>query len=332
MLSSHAVEPDTPDGSTGWRSFGDGGREDGRPGEDFRASIFAIPHMPLYSRLGVLSVTAIVANRLARICAYSTKAPEWGEFVRLVTPVVALTARRVSLLWSDESGATVSEIVQEVFLKLCEDERRILREFEDRGNDSFFKLMRMITASVATDHFRRTRAEKRGGRMGAVSLESALIEKELCDGKAIRAVEWPALVAQLDRLLRLYPNTVSARDRNLFWMYYMQGMTAEAIARIPAMGLGAKGVESALLRLVRLLRQTIANGKPQTELAEKEKLGKEKLGDERRGQEGRENELSKNELPGNETVKSELSAKKLLSITSGKGFNPVVTIDSVEHQ
>lgn len=258
----------------------------------------------------------IAANRLARICAYSTRAPEWGEFVRLVTPGVALTARRVSVLWGDESSATVSEIVQEVFLKLCEDERRILREFEDRGNDSFFKLMRMITASVATDHFRRSRAEKRGGRMGAVPLESSLIEEELCDGEAIRAVEWPALVAQLDGLLRLYPDTVSARDRNLFWMYYMQGMTADAIARIPSMCLGAKGVESALLRLVRLLRQTIANGKPKAQLAESEKLGKDKDG----------NELSRNDVPGNE-----LSAKKLLSITSGKGFSPVVAIDSVEH-
>ena len=274
--------------------------------------ICAIPGALLYSRLGVFIVTPIAANRLARICAYSTKAPEWEEFVRLVTPVVAVTARRVSQLWSDESGATVSEIVQEVFLKLCEDERRILREFEDRGNDSFLKLIRMITASVATDHFRRTRAEKRGGRIGAVPLESVHIEKELSDGESIRAVEWPTLMAQLDGLLRLYPDTVSTRDRNLFWMYYMHGMTAESIARIPTIGLGAKGVESALLRLVRLLRLTIANGKPQTELA-----GNAIHGNEKRG----------TELSGNE-----LSAKKLLSIAARKGFTPVVAIDSVEHQ
>ena len=274
--------------------------------------ICAIPGTPLYSRLGVFIVTPIVANRLARICAYSTKAPEWAEFVRLVTPVVALTARRVSLLWSDESGATVSEIVQEVFLKLCEDERRILRDFEDRGNDSFLKLIRMITASVATDHFRRTRAEKRGGRIGAMPLESALLEEELRDGESVRAVEWPTLMAQLDGLLKLYPDAVSARDRNLFWMYYMHGMTADAIARIPAMGLGAKGVESALLRLVRLLRLTIANGKPRTELAGNDKRGNEKQG---------------TELPVHE-----LSQKKLLSIVARKGFTPVVAIDSVEHQ
>jgi RNA polymerase sigma-70 factor (ECF subfamily) len=237
-------------------------------------------------------VSTIEANQLARQCAYSTHAPEWEQFVRLVTPVVALTARRVSMLWNEPSNSAVGEIVQDVFLKLCEDDRRILREFEDRGNNSFLKLLRMITASVATDYFRRTRAEKRGGLKGAVPLESSLIEEDLSDGHATWAVEWPALLAQLDGLLRLYPDAVSPRDRRLFWLYYRHGLTANAIARIPAMELSAKGVESALLRLVRLLRKTIENGKPETRIAQ----------------------------------------EKLPSVNKIKGFGSVVAIDSVKRQ
>jgi RNA polymerase sigma-70 factor (ECF subfamily) len=237
-------------------------------------------------------VTLPVANRLARICAYSAQAPEWEQFVRAVTPVVALAARRVSAVWGDASEGTVSEIVQEVFLKLCEDERRILREFDDRGNDSFLKLLRMITASVGTDHFRRQRAEKRGGRTHSVPLESHIPTDDVSDSKATAAVEWPSLIAQLDGLLRLYPDTVSARDRNLFWLYYRQGLTAEAISRIPAIGLSAKGVESALQRLTRLLRETIVNGKP----------------------------------------KSKFPKKKLSSGANEKGFSPVVAIDSVKRR
>ena len=80
-------------------------------------------------KLEAFAVTPIEANRLARICAYSAQAPEWEEFVRVVTPVVALAARRVSAVWGDPSHGTISEIMQEVFLKLCEDDRRILREF-----------------------------------------------------------------------------------------------------------------------------------------------------------------------------------------------------------
>jgi len=219
-------------------------------------------------KLEAFAVTPIEANRLARICAYSAQAPEWEEFVRVVTPVVALAARRVSAVWGDPSHGTISEIMQEVFLKLCEDDRRILREFEDRGNDSFLKLLRMITASVGTDHFRRSRAEKRGGRSNSVPLETHVSADSVFDDKATEAVEWPSLIAQLDGLLMLYPKTVSRRDRNLFWLYYRQGLTADAISRIPAIGLTAKGVESALQRLTRLLRETIVNGKPKPEFPE----------------------------------------------------------------
>ena len=246
----------------------------------------------LYDRLEAPKVTPIVANRLARLCAYSAEAPEWEQFVRLVTPVVALAARRVSAVWGDPSTGTVSEIVQEVFLKLCEDDRRILREFEDRGNDSFLKLLRMITASVGTDHFRRMHAEKRGGRSLSVPLEPHMSADEVSDDRATAAVEWPSLIAQLDGLLMLHPKTVSVRDRNLFWLYYRQGLTADAISRIPAIGLSAKGVESALLRLTRLLRDTIINGKPKTELEE----------------------------------------RKLAIDRKGKGFPAVVAIDSVKRR
>jgi RNA polymerase sigma-70 factor (ECF subfamily) len=205
-------------------------------------------------------VSVIATNKLARLCAYSTSAPEWEEFVRWATPVVALTARRVSTVWGETTA--VSEIVQEVFLKLCEDDRRILREFKDRGNDSFVKLLRVIAASVATDHFRRARAEKRGGRVGAVSLHETPVQEQLFDRRATDAVEWPALMGQLDGLLRLHPGSVSQRDRQIFWLYYRQGLSAQAIARIPAMDLTPKGVESALRRMTQLLRETILNGKP----------------------------------------------------------------------
>jgi RNA polymerase sigma-70 factor (ECF subfamily) len=212
--------------------------------------------------LKATALTAIATTRLARICAYSSQAPEWEQFVVAVMPVVLLSVRRVSQMWGETSSSTISEIVQEVFVKLCEDDRRILRNFEDRGDNSLIKLMRVVAASVATDHFRRTRAEKRGGRMNNSTAQPSLHMEELHDAKATEAVEWPTLLSQLDGLLKLNSEAISSRDRNLFWLYYRQGMTADAISRIPAIGLSAKGVESALARIVRLLREMIVNGKP----------------------------------------------------------------------
>jgi RNA polymerase sigma-70 factor, ECF subfamily len=207
-------------------------------------------------------VADIPPNKLVQICAYSAQAPEWEQFVRSVTPAVVLSARRVGEIWGDSSAATIHEILQEVFVKLCEDDRRILRDFEDRGLESFFKLIRLVTTSVGTDHFRRLHADKRGGGFSSVALESDGPRADIMDRKATESVELPSLIAQLDGLLLLYPAKVSRRDRILFWLHYNQGMPAEAISRIPSIGLSAKGVESALLRLTRLLKHTITHGKP----------------------------------------------------------------------
>jgi RNA polymerase sigma-70 factor (ECF subfamily) len=69
-----------------------------------------------------------------------------------------------------------------------------------------------------------------------------------------------ALLEQLDRKLLSAPKIIGHRDRALFWLYYRQGFTAEEISRLPAAGLTAKGVESALRRVTAWLRAEIERG------------------------------------------------------------------------
>lgn len=210
-------------------------------------------------------MSSLEANRLARICAYSADAPEWEKLVRIVTPVVSLAARRVCGVWGDKSTASVHELVQEVFLKLCEDERRILRDFASRDKVEFLQLLRVITARVGSDRYRKLTAEKRGGSLAAIPLEHRTLAADMPDELAARALETASLRAQLDGLLRLYPKQVSARDRQLFWLHFDQGLSPKAISSIASMGLTTDGVESALVRLTRLLRETVVHGKPKAE-------------------------------------------------------------------
>jgi RNA polymerase sigma-70 factor (ECF subfamily) len=166
-----------------------------------------------------------------------------------------MVAGRVARIWgSDASPAAVADIVQEVFLKLCEQERRILRDFEPRGEDSFLGLLRIVSASVANDYFRRQFSAKRGGK----AVTTVLLEDEAsmpADGANQSAqMQRSALLSQLDRKLQLASPTIAERDRTLFWLYYRQGFTAEEIARLGGAGLTAKGVESALRRVTIWLR------------------------------------------------------------------------------
>jgi len=71
-----------------------------------------------------------------------------------------------------------------------------------------------------------------------------------------------ALLAQLDEKLRSAPEAVSERDRALFWLYYLQGYTAEEIARLSGAGLTAKGVESAIRRVTAWLRAQVGSKSP----------------------------------------------------------------------
>jgi RNA polymerase sigma-70 factor, ECF subfamily len=202
-------------------------------------------------------------NELAKACARSADAAEWGEFVRRCTPLASLVALRTSRMWvNDPSPATVDDIVQEVFLKLCEQERRILRDFEPRGEDSFLGLLRTVSASVGNDYFRRSRSTKRGGKVVTMALGDDDAQLPMDGAGPAARMQQSALLAELDEKLLSAPGTISERDRSLFWLYYRQGYTAEEIARLSAAGLTAKGVESALRRVTLWLREEVGNKGP----------------------------------------------------------------------
>jgi RNA polymerase sigma-70 factor (ECF subfamily) len=205
-----------------------------------------------------MNAPLISVNDLAKLCAHSAEVPEWEELVARCSPLTTIVARRISRLWvSDPGPAIIDDIVQEVFLKLCEHDRRILRDFEPRGEDSFFGLLRIVTASVTNDYFRRQYSTKRGGKVLTIPLLDG--DSGLASHTAIQPsrMQHSALLEQLDRKMLSAPKIIGPRDRALFWLYYRQGFTAEEISRLPAAGLTPKGVESALRRVTTWLRGEI---------------------------------------------------------------------------
>jgi RNA polymerase sigma-70 factor (ECF subfamily) len=210
--------------------------------------------------------SGVSINDLARACAHSADASEWEEFLRLATPLASLVAVRVCRLWTGASPpALVDDIVQEIFLRLCEQERRILRDFEPRGEDSFFGLLRIVSASVANDYFRRISSVKRGGKAVTTSFDDEVPPSDGDGSREAARISRSALLAELDRKLGSAPEIIGKRDRAIYWLYYLQGLTAEEIARVPGSGLTAKGVESALRRVTIWLRGQLETVKPKPE-------------------------------------------------------------------
>jgi RNA polymerase sigma-70 factor (ECF subfamily) len=193
----------------------------------------------------------MLSNDLARLCADHPGGDEWREFVRRFTRPIALSALRVARLWGEPSAALIDDIIQDVFLKFCEDDRRVLREFEPRHPDSFLAFVKVVSAAAANDFFRKRNTSKRGGGLG----EEPLSEHHTGIFQDSEWIERNLLLKEIDHFLETSGrDEIGRRDRIVFWLYYQQGMTASAIARLPGIELSVKGVESALHRMTSLLR------------------------------------------------------------------------------
>jgi RNA polymerase sigma-70 factor (ECF subfamily) len=193
-------------------------------------------------------------DELVKACARSRDPAVWLEFIRRFQPVIATAVLRTARHWGEPSPQTVDDLVQETYLKLCDDDSRLLRSFESRHEDAIFGYLKVVAANVVHDHFKFAMAEKRGaGQVDALTDEASASSVATLDGSS--AAERRVLLRQIDdALMRVAGGEDQERNRLIFWLYYRDGLSASAIASLPSMGLTIKGVESILHRITKMIR------------------------------------------------------------------------------
>ena len=200
---------------------------------------------------------ALSAEQLILACTQTGDAAAWEEFVRRFHRLIATVAFRVARRWGDSSPQVVDDLIQETYLKLCAGNFRILRSFKSQHPDAFYGYLKVVTANLVQDHFKAVHSGKRGSGKVEVAVDPQITSSAAV--ATAKSGERSVLLHQLDTLLsRLAVGRHLERDRKVFWLYYRVGLTANAIASLPAIGLSTKGVESTILRLTRLLRQELA--------------------------------------------------------------------------
>ena len=210
------------------------------------------------------SPSSMAAEELIRICAESNDRAAWNEFVSRFHRPISLSILRIARQWGVAAPLVLDDLVQETYLKLCSDQCRRLREFADLHPEAIVGYVKTIAANVAHDHFKASHSQKRG--LGQPSQSIDVCEPEAQDGDfgAQVSIERHVLLGDVNKALETCSQGPDQqRDCLIFWLYYQQGMTAKAIAALPTVGLTAKGVESAILRLTRLVREQIAALRPE---------------------------------------------------------------------
>lgn len=184
----------------------------------------------------------------------------WREAIVVFRQVIIGTVIKVLRRYGEVDPAGAEDIIQEVYLRLCNQDYRVLRECRIAEPLSLFGLVQAVATTTVLDHYRTSVAKKRGGGRTLLQIDSP--SAECPDPGAHGSAERLILIREIDQHLnhivsRISNTTERARDRQMFWLYYRQGLTSKEIAALPAMGLTQKGVESVIRRLTVELREVM---------------------------------------------------------------------------
>jgi RNA polymerase sigma-70 factor, ECF subfamily len=212
--------------------------------------------------------SSVSAVELIGACAESGDETAWEEFVSRFHRSISLSVLRTAYQWGELPQQVVDDLVQETYLKLCANKCRHLLDFAARNPEALTGYIKTIAVNVAHDHFKSLHSQKRGPGETAHSLEDIEPVAHGRDLGGRSAMEREVLLKEINGCLEsCSQGPDQERDRLIFWLYYQQGLSAIAIAALPTVGLSAKGVESAIFRLTRLVRERIVGHRAATSAA-----------------------------------------------------------------
>jgi RNA polymerase sigma-70 factor (ECF subfamily) len=152
----------------------------------------------------------------------------------------------------------VEDLVQVTYLKLWEDNCRILRDFALQNPEGILGYLKKVAANITHDYFRHDRSQSAGGSQTHVSTSDIDVEA----GKEVHGSQdkmaFHILLNQIDEHLKEHlTGADQERDRTIFWLYFRQGMSTKEIGSLPTIGLSPKGAGSVIERLKRCIRERI---------------------------------------------------------------------------
>ncbi len=190
----------------------------------------------------------ISIRALLHQCLNSTDERQWCDFVRRTQPMIANVIINTFRNRCEPNTSLVDDLIQETFLKLFANDRKALRSIKNEYENTIFGYLKVVASNVAYDYLRNP-----DNKVLVVSLDDAVVPP-FPDG--LDRIAFNRLKDRIQTQLRTLSSTTRERDESIFWLYYEQGYTAKEIADIPAFGLTIKGVESTLLRLKHVIRDS----------------------------------------------------------------------------
>ena len=191
-----------------------------------------------------------------RACGEVCDIDTWAEFDRHFRGrLVAGVVRALSRGGGRPDGEQVGEMLQEVYCRLLEDRRSILRRFRGRTDSEAYSYLKRIAETATVDRLRLEAAAKRGGHRVAGGVEE-LVGDRVADltpspeASAVRRDACRRLWAACHQHVRTRHR---ARDLAILQLALFEGWTSREISAAMNGRLSVSSIDTLLHRLRRRL-------------------------------------------------------------------------------
>jgi len=159
----------------------------------------------------------------------------------------------------DDVMDIVPDLAQEVFVRLVQNDGRVLRSFKGTTEFSVMAFLARISASVVQDYQRHIASDKRGAQVIPIDYMKAAesSRKKSADAPEFDYSQLSSIVAWIDmeRVVASDPDRKNARRNALiFQLHYINGFESGEIAQFPGFELTKSGVQAILARLRKRIR------------------------------------------------------------------------------
>jgi len=207
---------------------------------------------------------ALPSGKLFGCCASHFEDDQyWGEFVRRFNSCLTLTVYQSYRRFSGEgipSLEVVSDLLQEVYLKILKNKCSALRRYRGGGGsetEAEVYLMHIAT-SVTIDRLRRQNSLKRSVHIESLDSPNMVGELGMRRDKIISPYTDELAENDVVKVLeRSFPGRNSKRNILIFLLHFREGFTPQEIARSNVFDLRPSSIAHILLRMRDKLRETM---------------------------------------------------------------------------
>lgn len=203
---------------------------------------------------------------LVRTCGLGTDSALWEEFVvrfhRRIVAAVIRERRRRGLGADPAAAEAVSDLVQDVYLRLVASDRRALREFRGDSDAAVFAYLGRVVRAAVGDRLRREHSLKRSADLVSIDTTTepdgtlAISERLAADIRSSPDVQMSerAVGGRVREILAVVGAPNPERDALVFELHALEGLSAREIAGIASLDLSLSAVEGVLRRTRERLR------------------------------------------------------------------------------